>query len=165
MKLFRSKRGLSPLIATILLIAFAVSLGAVVMNWGRGYVEEQQTDSACLGDIKLAMHEISGENQVCYKPGKDGAVKFFIDNIGKKDIDGLGVYIIDTKGNVKGSAMIQDSSIKATEYLQKEVKVDLSDMDEIKYIEFTPKMNTIEGDMIQCSRVKLIYSDAVPACK
>jgi len=28
-----SKRGVSPLIATVLLIAFAVSLGAVVMNW------------------------------------------------------------------------------------------------------------------------------------
>ena len=32
--MFASKKGLSPLIATILLIAFAVALGAVVMNLG-----------------------------------------------------------------------------------------------------------------------------------
>jgi flagellin-like protein len=36
------KKGVSPLIATVLLIAFAVALGAIVMNWGRGYVEDTQ---------------------------------------------------------------------------------------------------------------------------
>lgn len=36
------KRGVSPLIATVLLIAFAVALGAIVMNWGRTYVEDTQ---------------------------------------------------------------------------------------------------------------------------
>jgi len=37
-----NKRAVSPLIATVLLIAFAVALGAIVMNWGRGYVEDTQ---------------------------------------------------------------------------------------------------------------------------
>ncbi|MBS3158744.1 hypothetical protein J4206_05650 [Candidatus Woesearchaeota archaeon] len=36
------KRGISPLIATVLLVAFAVALGAVVMNWAKG-VEEAET--------------------------------------------------------------------------------------------------------------------------
>ncbi len=31
--LFRSKRAMSPLVATVLLIAFAVALGAMIMNW------------------------------------------------------------------------------------------------------------------------------------
>ena len=35
------KRGISPLIATVLLVAFAVALGAVVMNWAKG-VEETE---------------------------------------------------------------------------------------------------------------------------
>lgn len=37
-----NKKGVSPLIATVLLIAFAVALGAIVMNWGRSYVEDTQ---------------------------------------------------------------------------------------------------------------------------
>lgn len=37
-----NKKGVSPLIATVLLIAFAVALGAIVMNWGRAYVEDTQ---------------------------------------------------------------------------------------------------------------------------
>jgi flagellin-like protein len=31
--LINNKRGISPLVATILLIAFAVSIGALIMNW------------------------------------------------------------------------------------------------------------------------------------
>ena len=34
-------RGMSPLIATVLLIAFAVILGAIVMSWGEKYIEEK----------------------------------------------------------------------------------------------------------------------------
>ena len=35
-----NKRGLSPIIATILLIAFAVAIGAMIMSWTTGVVKE-----------------------------------------------------------------------------------------------------------------------------
>ncbi|NQU98883.1 hypothetical protein HQ533_05440 [Candidatus Woesearchaeota archaeon] len=35
-----NKRGLSPIIATILLIAFAVAIGAMIMSWTAGIVKE-----------------------------------------------------------------------------------------------------------------------------
>ena len=38
-KFLRSKRALSPLIATILLVVFALVIGTITMNWGRSYVE------------------------------------------------------------------------------------------------------------------------------
>ena len=31
--LFKNKKAISPLVATILLVAFAVSIGALIMNW------------------------------------------------------------------------------------------------------------------------------------
>lgn len=37
-----NKKGVSPLIATVLLIAFAVSIGAVIMNWGKSALEEEE---------------------------------------------------------------------------------------------------------------------------
>ncbi len=37
-----SKKGISPLIATILLIAFALIIGAVTMNWGKAYAEKSE---------------------------------------------------------------------------------------------------------------------------
>lgn len=41
--MMNNKKAVSPLIATVLLIAFAVALGAIVMNWGRTYVTDTQT--------------------------------------------------------------------------------------------------------------------------
>ena len=35
-----NKKAISPLIATILLVLFALVLGAITMSWGKGYVEK-----------------------------------------------------------------------------------------------------------------------------
>ncbi len=35
-----NKRALSPLMATLLLVAFAIVVGAITMNWGKSYVEK-----------------------------------------------------------------------------------------------------------------------------
>ncbi len=36
------KKALTPLLATVLLVAFALAIGTVTMFWGRAYVEETQ---------------------------------------------------------------------------------------------------------------------------
>jgi len=48
-----NKKAVSPLIATVLLIAFAVALGAVVMNWGRSYVETTAEYAERGSDIQI----------------------------------------------------------------------------------------------------------------
>ena len=48
-----NKKAVSPLIATVLLIAFAVALGAVVMNWGRSYVETTAKYAEEKSDIQI----------------------------------------------------------------------------------------------------------------
>lgn len=68
------KRGVSPLIATVLLIAFAVGLSAIVMNWGKQYVQDTaemtQTKSnqevACNLDVSIRWVEIGGVDRVCF---------------------------------------------------------------------------------------------------
>ncbi len=37
------KKGISPLVATILLIAFALVIGTVTMNWGKAYAEKDDS--------------------------------------------------------------------------------------------------------------------------
>ena len=41
MGLFTQKRALTPLVATVLLVAFSVGLGALVMSWGEDYISEK----------------------------------------------------------------------------------------------------------------------------
>jgi len=41
-----NKRALSPLLATILLLVFALVIGTITINWGRSYVEKIQEEPA-----------------------------------------------------------------------------------------------------------------------
>ena len=51
--MFRSnKKGVSPLIATILLIAFAIALGTVIMNWGRGELYSTPVYDGCKAEAE-----------------------------------------------------------------------------------------------------------------
>ncbi len=54
-----NKRAISPLVATTLLVVFALAVGTVTMNWGKSYVEKikeeskvGQVDSAVVISIK-----------------------------------------------------------------------------------------------------------------
>ena len=106
-----SKKGVSPLVATILLIAFAVALGAVVMSYGSSYYEESGSGEAVsgsgeelCGDINLQVHKVNNINQLCYK--EQGAIKFTLINKANKDINkirmlvtGDEVYVIELDSN------------------------------------------------------------------
>jgi flagellin-like protein len=54
------KKGMSPLIATILLMAFAVALGAVIMNWS-AKIPELGSDCADAG-VELAIRQFCVSN-------------------------------------------------------------------------------------------------------
>ncbi len=85
------KRGIAPLIATLLLISFAVSLGVVVMNFGRAQVELQ---AQCPVDIGLKLAEISGKRQICHD-GKD--LSFTVENGVNIKVTGLMINVIGSK--------------------------------------------------------------------
>jgi flagellin-like protein len=101
MRLFRFKRGVSPLIATVLLIALAVSLGAVVMNWGRGYVEttasNAQAQSAskisCSMDTSIGVVQVGNKMKLCVLNNTDGTynLSYTFTNTGSVDLEGVQV--------------------------------------------------------------------------
>ncbi|MEM3483967.1 MAG: archaellin/type IV pilin N-terminal domain-containing protein, partial [Candidatus Woesearchaeota archaeon] len=124
-KIFSSRRGVSPLIATVLLIAFAVALGAVVMNWSRSFTGEQientnriaGTSSACEFNVRMQLAEIGGIERICYSnESKSG--KFIIKNIGNTEIEGVQVQVIG-KGNqnvADATVSVSSSPIKEGRY-------------------------------------------------
>ncbi len=103
-----NKRGIAPLIATVLLIAFAVALGAVVMNWGRSYVEDtaalaKKSSSGqveCSTDVALHINKVlcggSPSNGVC-DLSSDG-LKITVENKKAKKIYGFTIKVMDQDG-------------------------------------------------------------------
>jgi len=106
--LFSSKRGLSPLIATVMLIAFAVALGAVVMNWGKGYIEESTSTPSgemsltptpspvtapCEQAIQLQVLTISGRPDICFDTAGN-KLNYRFENNGQVAIEGGKLQLI-----------------------------------------------------------------------
>ncbi|RMF54798.1 hypothetical protein D6745_04140 [Candidatus Woesearchaeota archaeon] len=99
-----SKKGLSPLIATVLLIAFAVGVASMVLVWGRGFFVdfmEQQGGEAekamqCLDEVKFV--SLGG-----WKTGttaNDNVVSVTVINTGSSNVTGMTLTVEDSNGNI-----------------------------------------------------------------
>jgi flagellin-like protein len=98
--MFDNKRGISPLFATILLIAFSVALGAVVMSWGESYIEEkaefakgvQEVSRGC-SDVYFTIMQVSATPQICQR---GDTIEAFIENGPNADILNIQAKVIGT---------------------------------------------------------------------
>ncbi len=155
-----SKRGMSPLIATVLLIAFAVSIGAVIMSYGNAYYSEEQsgnedTDTFCRR-VNLDIYQIDGVPQLCIgnTDGKN-VLSFILVNKGSIDIDSVHM-IASLKGetNTVQTIDIEDSAIATGFPLEKEVFIDTAsgDLVQIQFI----------AEVISGSQINKCFIDPVP---
>ena len=147
---FISKKGVSPLIATVLLIAFAVALGSVVMNWGLNLNLGKSADMCRNVEIKIRNIDVA---EVCFGGfGPNGYINFIIDNTGTIDISGLAIWIVgekDTRLFDLDSILIEKGSLYDKK--DKEVSYDFSAFGNIKQVQFIPKVKADQATEI-CPR-------------
>jgi len=87
------RKGIAPLVATLLLISFAVSIGVVFMSFGRAQVGLEAT---CTIDVGMNFLEIGGEKLICMDEIKND-LTFTIENGVNIAVDGLIVNVIGTQ--------------------------------------------------------------------
>jgi len=123
----KERKGVSPLIATVLIIGFTVVLAVLVINWALPFVrdlQEQTEESSniqitCAQDVIFSIRDVcdSGANQVKLTISNDGNKdidkfigRFFRsgDDVDQKDID------FDSGGNGLGSFDIESDTISVT---------------------------------------------------
>ena len=120
-RMFRSRKAVSPLIATVLLIAFAVALGAVVMNWGRGYVEDtaniarerSDIEVTCASDVDINIVSIDSVPQICYNEtgvGTEYNVSFIIENKKSKTVETIQARLIGSATRVPFTVDLGDNA-------------------------------------------------------
>ena len=138
------KKGLSPLIAMVLIISFAVALGSVVLNWGKN-LDISRLGDACSG-AAIKIRNI-GQGEACYSgSGQDAFINFIIDNSGSADIAGLGIWIVGDKGTKLLD--LDNIEIKSGALLHVEddrVKYDFNTYGRINHIQFIQKVKTGAG--------------------
>ena len=83
--IMKRKKGMSPLIATVLLIGFAVALAALVMTWGLDFIKGQT------GNVDTSTDQaLKCVNQLDFKLEVDcGSDRVAVDNRGSIDITSL----------------------------------------------------------------------------
>ena len=158
---FKSKRGVSPLIATVLLIAFAVALGSVVMNWGLSLELGKSADKCRNIEIKIRNIDVS---EVCFGGvGQNGYINFIIDNTGGADIGGLAIWIIGDKGTRLfdlDNILIKKGSLYKKE--GKGVTYDFLTYGNIKQVQFIPKIKSDQATDV-CPK-NAVKADKIGIC-
>lgn len=147
MLVFNSKKGVSPLIATILLIAFAVALGAVVMQLGAGLASDE-----CSSDLQLSVKGF---------PCVDGnKVKLSLKNSGNSNIDGVNVWIYGANEGIKTKNI--DELIPTSGTFNIDIEYDKSIYGEVSQIDIIPKYKK-DSELLSCDNAK-IEIDQISKC-
>lgn len=153
--MMKNKRGISPLIATVLLIAFAVALGAVVMSWGKAYVTMDDTERVACSKVELQIHKIDKPQLSFSRP--ENSVKFMIDNTGNVDIKGVRVWVVGEKDTL---IINVEEEIKQGYPLRKKIDYNFGVYGNIQEVNFIPKI-LVEGEEIVCTNQALKSSSLI----
>ncbi len=94
------KRGISPLIATILLIGFTVILSFIVVNWIQGSIEDQTDDPVF--DVELQNICLAAQTDFEFFFFENSFVGYSINvkNTGPNDFDDVKVLWVDSFGSI-----------------------------------------------------------------
>lgn len=162
-----NKKGISPLIATVLLIAFAVALGAVVMNWGRSYVEETakqsgQTSDAkvtCAQKVKIEIVEVAKTPKICYNEN-EGYVEITLQNKGEVNLEGLLFNVLGDEGT--GISYDVNETLERSRIKKYTIDYDTSEHGAIEFVQIIPKID-VSGSAIsaECSDSDLQWEEVL----
>ena len=162
-----NKKGISPLIATVLLIAFAVALGAVVMNWGRSYVEETSIQSAetsdtkvtCAQKVKIEIVEVAKTPKICYNTDS-GEIEITLQNRGEVALEGLLFNALGIEGT--GITYDTNESIRRSRIKKFNIEYDESEHGSIEFVQVIPKVRvTGSARAAECSDSDLQWEEVL----
>lgn len=151
------KRGISPLLATVMLIALALALGVVVLNFGRAQIE---IAAQCAVDIGLKTVVLNDKEQMCFDRGTS-QLFFIVENGPQIAVEGLRMRLIGSKAVFVQD--LADSRIDKTDALLKYVPYDLGIYGEIRQVRLTPKIKLYEEE-IACTEQAVIV-ESVRDCE
>ena len=103
-----TKKAMSPLISTIVLIVFAGALGAAVISWGNSEADNFLSEKGC-EDVSLAFVKINDISQICQNGDE---IEFMVHNNGEVIINGLRVILIGddqiSRSNLESPIIVGD---------------------------------------------------------
>ena len=150
------KKGISPLIATVLILGFTVALAAVIMTWGTSFTKKMQESTEETSDVQItcATDVIFDVKSACEDVGSgDGFYKVTIANNGNINIDKFQVRLYQSADAVTTKEYnFNATGIGITAFGIESQSIDSGlGADSVKKIEAIPVI-TVEGKTITCAQ-------------
>ncbi len=144
-----NKRGISPLIATVLIIGFTVALAAVIMTWGQSFSKgiQEQTEETSTQQITCAQDVVFDLQNVCLSSGT--TYKLTVVNNGNKDIEKFKARFYENADTVHTADIFADTGESLASF---GIDSDTADatVSTIKKVEIIPIV-TIGGKEVTCA--------------
>ena len=142
------KKGISPLIATTMLVGFTVAVVAMVVVWSRGYIEERAAKEEVLANTKLKCENVKFTVEEACQTGD--TLDINVKNLASQQIDS---WILRIKGDAV-EATEQGVAIKGLE--TKEINLGPNDYDAaavgiIQTVEVIPAIKAGKGKYVPCT--------------
>jgi len=108
--MFRNKKGISPLIATVLIIGFTVALAAIIMTWGTTFSRGMQQQSEEQANLKMICTRdvVFSVKSACVFDAN--TVKITVQNDGNIALLNLTARLFQTPTSIEAVQGIEDAS-------------------------------------------------------
>jgi len=151
-----NKKGISPLIATVLILGFTVALAAIIMVWGQRFtqgIQETTEDTAntqlvCTTDVAFKITNVCRAAAESGSPG-NGYYRVFVENNGNKKIDKLDVRFYKSASLVQTVALFTVAGIDKYGIDYKDSGW-LTGINQLRYVEAIPTI-TVNGKQVTCT--------------
>ncbi len=172
MNFWTSKKGLSPLIAAVLLIVVVVGIGAVVTGIVRNYVTENKqtitekaSDMKCGVEVSLNVPTVADTLLICNDTA-NMLINVTLENTGSADIDDIQLKVFGTSGfAANDTAWTTDSTVTGTFESGDTKKLSMywdGTVGELQQIKIVPRVKVVgRSDKAYCTDAALTFSDFV----
>ncbi|HDP74055.1 MAG TPA: hypothetical protein ENN46_03825 [Candidatus Woesearchaeota archaeon] len=149
-----NRKGISPLVALILLVSFSVALGVLVINLLSLLFVENPCES-----VEIELVELRDFKPLCVDYVGGRLIKFVLRNSGTVEIDHFKIGIITSEGISEGELK---RSVKPTERMDVRDGFRFDSKGEIKEVTITPVVISENTDKV-CVYKEVIFTD-IPIC-
>ncbi len=161
--IIKSKKGLSPLIAAVLLIVVVVGIGAVVTGIVRGYISENKqtiektsTDVECSTNVEINVPTYMDDFMICIG---SNYVNFTIENTGSMFVDEFQLKVFGDTGFAQNDSIITQGLAPGQAVSNYEAYYTPS-VGNVEQVLIVPKKKiTGESNQIFCSEAQLKFVD------
>ncbi len=150
-----TRKGISPLIATILIIGFTVALAAVIMTWGQSFVKVMTKGTEANTEKQLACSKVLFTITDACADIPVEEVQITISNEGNQKIESFIIRIHSQPGNMA----VTDFNVNSLDpFGIKTAYEPFPDTAEVRLIEAIPTVNVL-GEMVTCGGSLAFFGD------